>query len=91
MMIFVLYETNTLSLIFIVLTHWNSSPQEATEMMHHSRHINLSMSQHVFIPKCCMLSEEAANTHFIDKLDWSNKIYDNEVKHTNHDITEAEN
>jgi hypothetical protein len=43
-------------------------PQEATEMLHHSRHINLSLSQHFFIPECCMLSEEAANTHFIDKL-----------------------
>ena len=49
------------------------------------------MSQHFFIPECCMLSEEAANTHFIGKLGWSDKIYDNEVKHVNHDITEAEN
>jgi hypothetical protein len=78
-------------LIFIVLTHWNNSPQEVTEMMHHSRHIYPSMSQHFFIPECCMLSEEAANTHFIGKLGWFDKIYDNEVKHANHDITEAEN
>jgi hypothetical protein len=49
------------------------------------------MSQHVFIPECCILSEEAANTHFIGKLGWSEKIYDNEVKHANHVITEAEN
>jgi hypothetical protein len=60
-------------------------------MLHHSRHINLSLSQHVFIPECCMISEEAANTHFIGKLGWSDKIYDNEVKHTSYDITEAEN
>ena len=78
-------------MIFIVLTHWNNSPHEATEMLHHSRHINMSMSQHFFIPECCMLSEEPANTHFIGKLSWSDKIYDNEVKHANHDITEAEN
>jgi hypothetical protein len=38
-----------------------------------------------------MYCEEAANTHFLGKLDWSDKIYDNEVKHANHDITEAEN
>jgi hypothetical protein len=49
------------------------------------------MSQHVFIPECCMLSEVAANTHLIGKLGWSDKIYDNEVKHANHHITEAEN
>jgi hypothetical protein len=49
------------------------------------------MSQHFFIPECCILSEEAANTHFIGKLGWSDTIYDNEVKHANHDITEAEN
>jgi hypothetical protein len=49
------------------------------------------MSQHVFLPECCMLSEEAANTHFIGKLGWSDKIYHNEVKHANHDITEADN
>ena len=49
------------------------------------------MSQHVFIPECCMLSEEAANTHVIGKLGWSDKIYHNEVKHANHDITEADN
>jgi hypothetical protein len=34
-------------------------------MMHHSRHINPGITQHVFIPECCMLSEEAANTPFI--------------------------
>ena len=49
------------------------------------------MNQHFFIPECRMLSEKAANTHFIGKLDWSDKIYDNEVKHANYDITEAEN
>jgi response regulator RpfG family c-di-GMP phosphodiesterase len=49
------------------------------------------MSQHVFIPECCILSEEAANTHFIGKLGWPDKIYDNKVKHAYHDITEAEN
>jgi hypothetical protein len=43
---------------------------EVTVMLHHSRHINLNMSQHVFIPEYCMLnSEEAENTHFIGKLD----------------------
>jgi hypothetical protein len=47
------------------------------------------MTQHVFIPECCMLSEEAANTHLIGKLGWSDKIYNNEVKHANHHITEA--
>jgi hypothetical protein len=47
------------------------------------------MSQHVFIPECW--SEEAANTHFIGKLGWSEKTYDNEVNHANHDITEAKN
>jgi hypothetical protein len=49
------------------------------------------MKKHVFIPECCMLSEEAANTHVIGKLGWSDKIYHNEVKHANHDITEADN
>jgi hypothetical protein len=49
------------------------------------------MSQHFFIPECCMLSEEPENTPFIGKLGWSDKIYDNEVKHANHNITEAEN
>jgi hypothetical protein len=48
------------------------------------------MSQHFFIPEFCMLSEVASNTHFIGKLGWSDNIYDNEVKHANHDITEAE-
>jgi hypothetical protein len=38
-----------------------------------------------------MLSEEAANTHFIGKLGWSDKIYVDEVKHANYDITEVEN
>jgi hypothetical protein len=60
-------------------------------MLHHSRHINLNLSQHVFIPECCILSAEAANTHFIGKLGRSDKIYDNEVKHANYDITEVEN
>jgi response regulator RpfG family c-di-GMP phosphodiesterase len=49
------------------------------------------MSQHVFISECCILSEEAANKHFIGKLGWPDKIYGNKVKHANHDITEAEN
>jgi hypothetical protein len=48
------------------------------------------MSQHVFIPDCCMLSAKAVNTHFIGKLGWHDKIYSNEDKHANHDITEAE-
>jgi hypothetical protein len=38
-----------------------------------------------------MLSEEAANAHFIDKLGRPDKIYGNKVKHAYHDITEAEN
>jgi len=38
-----------------------------------------------------MLSEEAANTHFIGKLGWSDKTYLNKDKHVNHYITEVEN
>jgi hypothetical protein len=34
----------------------------------HRQALNLTMSQHFFIPECCILSEEAANTHFIGKL-----------------------
>jgi hypothetical protein len=50
------------------------------------------MSQHVFIPECCMInSEEAENTHFIGKLDWLDQIYNNEDKHANNDIRKAEN
>ena len=73
-----------------VLTHWNNSPHVATVMFPHSRHINPSMSQHVFIPECCMFSEEAENTHFIGKLVLPDQIYHNEDKHTNNNISKAE-
>jgi hypothetical protein len=39
-----------------------------------------------------MLSEEAANTHFIGKLGWHpTRSHLNKDKHINHYITEAEN
>jgi hypothetical protein len=37
--------SNTLGLIFIVLTQWNNSPYVATEILHDLWHINLTISQ----------------------------------------------
>jgi hypothetical protein len=61
MMMSALYYTNTLSWIFIVLTHWNNS----LRVRHVSLlgHIILISSQPVFA--ICMLSRETTNTNFI--------------------------
>ena len=66
MMITTLYSTNTLSLIFIVLTLWNNSPW--VDMSLHSDTLSwFRANQTVFArpPWCCVLSGEATNTTFI--------------------------
>jgi hypothetical protein len=54
MMMSSLYQTNTLSWIFIELAHWN-------------RHVIPIPSQPIFAltPQCCLLSREATNSNFI--------------------------
>jgi len=44
-----LYKTNSLSWIFIVLSHWNNSPR--VDMLLHIGHIILILSQPVFAEK----------------------------------------
>jgi hypothetical protein len=44
----------------------------------------------LFLNAACLVQKQQIHI-LIGKLGWSDKIYGNEVKHANHDITKAEN
>jgi hypothetical protein len=50
----------------------------------------LWVSMSLFLNAACLVQKQQIHI-LIGKLGWSDKIYGNEVKHANHDITKAQN
>ena len=82
-----------LSWIFIVLAHWNNSPQVNMSLHSHTLFWFWADQSFALSSQCCMLSGEATNTNFIvfgmTRPGLEPTIYRTQGEHANHYATDA--
>jgi hypothetical protein len=84
----VLYSTNTLSWIFIVLTHWNNSHR--IDMSPHSDILSwFQANQSLFILLNAAGLAEKQQIPILESLVWPHTMYRTRGEHANHYTTDA--